>query len=662
MALLSHQQGIDRSTVQAGSEEQTLAVGLQVIRKGREGLVGGARIVNSHLARHHVKLRVTRKVLEVRSGCRLRSGDNIRVLVVALKQRLGHVSADKQNRRNVLRRVRSLLLQVAHTRSLTRRGNAGHGGIHTHHQRRLGPLPLQQITCPAHGQLQQGITLLDRRAVEIILDPIVEPIDIPENAIARIQVVPVVQIVLKGRIRWRLHQVLQHVLCDRHVHIGPDRIGHRDVIAKLRLTQDAVLVGLVVAGPHDIPATEVGIVGTLNDRIVLHTISLGIHRNTCVVQRHVDHVSIRRPRNRRLERARHTVAGLAMDPLLRRQDRHHVLSRHGLARIHHIARRSRDIQRSLHDPLPNGRVKVLAVLQLDQEVNAVMRGRLPLVDRHPGLAATLRHRSHRRCPRSEHQTVCRILKVRIQHLANCRLHRLTISGKEQLRGDTKGLATCHGREVRRNVAHKRPRTAQTGLAHVVLRDKQGKASHITVLVPIHVEDTELVAIHQVLAVQNVADVKILRRRQPSPGDHRTRSHAQNPAVPHHDQEAALTVGLVRDRVSREDIVRPVCQQVATLQSHRVQEGSPRGLKLHPIALHLGGGQNKLRSLESRQHRGNVPDHRRSDVCLAPVAIDDLQLQLVGRCLLENILKGLGRLGLGLGLREVVANNSVQAGP
>ena len=151
---------------------------------------------------------------------------------------------------------------------------------------------------------------------------------------------------------------------------------------------------------------------------------------------------------------------------------------------------------------------------------------------------------------------------------------------------------------------------------------------------------------------------VLGGDQTSPGDHGTRSDPQDTAVTHHDQERSLTICLVGDRVTRQDIVRALSNQVTPLQCHGIEKRSTGGLKLHPVALNVRDGQNELRSLEGGDYRSNVTQHGFQDCCIGLGAINDLHLKLISRCLLEDIRKGLGLLGLGLALREVELDNSI----
>ena len=87
-----------------------------------------------------------------------------------------------------------------------------------------------------------------------------------------------------------------------------------------------------------------------------------------------------------------------------------------------ITRSSRDVQRALEHELPQTHIVALDLLELDQEVNAVLLRRLPLVERHPGIATALRDGCHGRRARREHQTIRGVLEPRVQDLANRLLH------------------------------------------------------------------------------------------------------------------------------------------------------------------------------------------------------------------------------------------------
>ena len=80
--------------------------------------------------------------------------------------------------------------------------------------------------------------MLDRGAIEIVLDPVVKPIHVTENAVARIEVVPIIQVVLEGRIRRIRHQILEHLIRNRHVDVCPDRIRNCDVIVFIDNEED----------------------------------------------------------------------------------------------------------------------------------------------------------------------------------------------------------------------------------------------------------------------------------------------------------------------------------------------------------------------------------------------------------------------------------------
>ena len=99
MALLTDQCSVDRSTVHAGAEEDTLSVVSQVLHEDLESVLGGARIVKRHLARDRIKVDQSRKLLQIRCRCLLESSENANIPVILLIQWLGHVAHDEQRRR-----------------------------------------------------------------------------------------------------------------------------------------------------------------------------------------------------------------------------------------------------------------------------------------------------------------------------------------------------------------------------------------------------------------------------------------------------------------------------------------------------------------------------------------------------------------------------------
>ena len=121
-----------------------------------------------------------------------------------------------------------------------------------------------------------------------------EAVHILEDPITCVEVVAVVQIILHRIIGRNRGHIANHLLGDRNVDVGPDRVGHLDVVAEVRLAQNTVLVGLVVARPHDHPAALVRVVRALDDGVVLDAVPIGVNRNTPIVEGNVDHTGIRR--------------------------------------------------------------------------------------------------------------------------------------------------------------------------------------------------------------------------------------------------------------------------------------------------------------------------------------------------------------------------------
>ena len=110
-----------------------------------------------------------------------------------------------------------------------------------------------------------------------------EAVDILENPITCIEVVAVVEIVLHRIVRRNRGHITNHLLGDGNVDVRPDRVRDLDVVAEVRLTQDPILVGLIVASPHDDPPALVCVVRALDDGVVLDAIPIRINRNTPIV-------------------------------------------------------------------------------------------------------------------------------------------------------------------------------------------------------------------------------------------------------------------------------------------------------------------------------------------------------------------------------------------
>ena len=259
-----------------------------------------------------------------------------------------------------------------------------------------------------------------------------EGIGILQHTVARSEVIAIIQIVLErivGRIR---HACCQHLFCDRHVNVRPDRVRSCDVITELRLVEDAVLIRLVVTSAENRPAVMFYIANTLDDCIVLHTLSSTVDWHTLRIEGNHDVVRVGIARHRWLEHAGNTVASLCKNLEFRRQSRRLVFARHGFAWVDDVKSASAtDIQLSLEHSLFQHSVERLTWLELDEEVNAVLVSRLPLVDSRPGVSLAVSERCNGRRTRREDQTVRMILELGVQHCGDCLLHRRSIACEEQ---------------------------------------------------------------------------------------------------------------------------------------------------------------------------------------------------------------------------------------
>ena len=222
MGLLAHQKSIDRRAVEAGAEEDALTEICQILHERLERLLGLAGIVNCELAGNDIELLQIGEALEVGCRRRLQTCEDLGVAVRRLQQRFGHVTLNEERGRQEVRRMLFLLLEIANTGALPGRDDVGLRGVHTHDQRGLGALPLEEITRSTHTELQQGITRLDRGAVQVLLDPIVEAVHVLENPITRIEVVAVVQVILHRIVGRNRGYIADHLLGDGNVDVGPD--------------------------------------------------------------------------------------------------------------------------------------------------------------------------------------------------------------------------------------------------------------------------------------------------------------------------------------------------------------------------------------------------------------------------------------------------------
>ena len=93
-------------------------------------------------------------------------------------------------------------------------------------------------------------------------------------------------------------------------------------------------------------------------------------------------------------------------------------------------------------------------------------------------------------------------------------------------------------------------TTQTrGRRHVLIRDHQGKTTRILAAVGVDIEDAEGVTFRKVLAVNDIADMDLVRSGQTCPGDDLTGRDTKNTLVTHDHEEAPLAICLVGHRVS-----------------------------------------------------------------------------------------------------------------
>ena len=118
MRLLAHQQSVDGCSIQTGPEEHTLTKLREVLDKGLELLLRLTGIVDSELAGDGIKLLEIGEPLEVGRRSRLQSSQDLGVAVRRLQQGLGHVTLNEEDRRQEVRGVLILLLEIANTGTL----------------------------------------------------------------------------------------------------------------------------------------------------------------------------------------------------------------------------------------------------------------------------------------------------------------------------------------------------------------------------------------------------------------------------------------------------------------------------------------------------------------------------------------------------------------
>ena len=366
-ARLAQKERVDELTIHAGSDEHSCAHAGQVAHKRPKGLLGLAGIVHRHLARDDIKLCQPHKLLEILGRRRFPLVHHLEIAVVLLQEGLGHVRLDKEGGRH---RALGHLLQVAHARSLTGSLNVPPAEVNSYNLAGLGLAPLVEIVGPSHTQFQQGIPLPHGSAVELLLDAVVKPHQIGHDAIPRLESIAVVELILEGIVGRTGRHRPQHGLRDRHVHVRPDVLGHMDVVSILSQTQHTVLVGLVVASPHDHPAPRVDVPGTLDDRIGLHPNPVDVLGSSCASNRNLNLVRIRSLGRGRLEGRGHTIPRLGLNPQLRGHHDGTVLARQRLAGVDDVrARRASHKQRALAGADPQGRVVGFGRSKGHQEVN-----------------------------------------------------------------------------------------------------------------------------------------------------------------------------------------------------------------------------------------------------------------------------------------------------
>ena len=144
----------------------------------------------------------------------------------------------------------------------------------------------------SHRKFKERIALFDVDLIELLFDFVVETHHIFHDSVACFKTVSIIQLVFKGIAGRTTLDCANHLFGHWIVDVGPDRVCDLNVIAKLRLVQHSVLIGLVVACSHDFPSSTLYITRTLNDRLVFNTISLFIDWNTLCVDWNQDLVRV----------------------------------------------------------------------------------------------------------------------------------------------------------------------------------------------------------------------------------------------------------------------------------------------------------------------------------------------------------------------------------
>ena len=489
--------------------------------------------------------------------------------------------------------------------------------------------------------------------------------DIFHHTVTGLQRIFIIHCVLRQVIHRRGGDRPEHFFRDRCVDVCPDVLSSPNVVSKLRLSFHTILVGLVIPRAKNVPAACCCIPGTLDDGVVLHPLALHVNGDPLVVHWNQEFRRIGSPRRGRLEGTGDTFRGIVFE--VQRKLWRGIFACEGLTGIEDVSSGiPRDIERALADRAVEHRVVRVSGGELDEEVNGVLHGRFPLVDGGPGRALALGLRTHRGGPRCEDQAVCWVLKLGVQQLGDRPLHRRTISCKEELGLNAKRLRRERSREVPREILDEQTGHPETALhrllEHLLVRGQERETVHLLRLVDVDVEDAEEVAVCDVLTIHHIAEVLVIVRGQPRPRVRTLARPANETTIPHDHQHTALAIGLVRDRVAREDRVRPTRGQVATSNRHGVQERDARTLGLQCVPLNVRLGQQEGALLVGAHQKLGVAHERRHDLFGLGRLVENLQLELVGRRLLEDVRERLGRLGLGLHERHVDLEQAIRGAP
>ncbi len=457
--------------------------------------------------------------------------------------------------------------------------------------------PLLEIPRTTHREFQKGASWNHTLLLETILDTIVESVDILENAFARIQVVAVVDLILKGIIRRMTGDVQKHGFCDRHVNARPDVVRNHRIISLLRRIQDTLLLGLVLPRPHDTPTHVLGILAALNDRIVLHTLLFNILHDTACIHGNVNHLGIDLTGGRRLERTGNTITNLRKTGEIRWKLLRLLFARHLLARIHEIRTgRARNLERALPCLLAKARVLCRTRFHTKQEVNGILVGRLPLVDTRPRIASAFTAGSQRRVAGRKDETIRRLLKLSLQDASNRSLHRRSVTCEKEFCFNL-GRIASRGHELVAKIFDEELGVSQTtGIERIRITAEKRQTASVLALVAVDIEDTELVEVRQILAIDGGSNMVIVKSHNAGPGNLQCIVDFEKTLITSHVEHRTLSIGLVRDRVVLEDIAGTLRTNMATLQGDHVDEVNAARIPLLPIAGHIAGRQNELGSL------------------------------------------------------------------